>query len=76
MDDSIEADLLAARRLPYPRDAAAWADRYVSSRSRLEPSLSPTRAAAAAERAWGSHGWAHPDVVAYIEHESGPLDAG
>jgi hypothetical protein len=75
MDDSIEADLLAARHLPFARDEPAWTDRYVTSLSRLDPSLGPGPATAAAHRAWRSHGWAHPAVVAYLEHESGPLDA-
>ncbi|MEO8313060.1 MAG: hypothetical protein ABI520_17955 [Caldimonas sp.] len=75
MNDSIEADLLAARRLPFCADEPAWTDRYVASISRLEPALLPECATAAARRAWRSHGWAHPAVVAYLEHESGPLDA-
>jgi hypothetical protein len=76
MGDSIEADLLAAQHLPLARDEAAWTDRYMTALSHLGPSLVPTCAAAAARRAWRSHGWAHPAVVAYLEHEAGPLDAG
>ena len=75
MDDSIEADLLASQRLPFPRDEPAWTDRYVTSLSRLDAALAPARAQAAARRAWHSHGWAHPAVVAYLEHETGALDA-
>ena len=75
MIDSIEADLLAARHLSFGGDEPAWTDRYVTSLSRLDPSLDPTAADAAARRAWRSHGWAHPAVVAYLEHEAGPLEA-
>jgi hypothetical protein len=75
MNDSIEADLLAARHLGFGGDEPAWTDRYATSLSRLDPSLAPADADAAARRAWRSHGWAHPAVVAYLEHESGPLDA-
>ena len=75
MNDSIEAELLAARHLRFGGDEPAWTDRYVTSLSRLDPSLAPADADAAARRAWRSHGWAHPAVVAYLEHESGPLDA-
>jgi hypothetical protein len=74
MNDSIEADLLAAQRLSFGRDEPAWTDRYVTALSRLDPSCAPADAALAARRAWRSHGWAHPAVVAYLEHESGPLD--
>jgi hypothetical protein len=76
MNDSIEADLLAARHLTFAGDEPAWTDCYVTSLSRLDPSLAPADADAAARRAWRSHGWAHPAVVAYLEHESGALDAG
>ena len=76
MHDSIEADLLAARHLGFGGDEPAWTDRYVTSLSRLDPSLTPADAALAARRAWRSHSWAHPAVVAYLEHESGALDAG
>jgi hypothetical protein len=76
MNDSIEAELLAARHLSFGADEPAWTDRYVTSLSRLDPSLVPAAVNAAAHRAWRTHGWAHPAVVAYLEHESGPLDAG
>ena len=76
MNDSIEAELLAARHLHFRGDAPAWTDRYVTSLSRLDPTLAPADANAAAQRAWRSHGWAHPAVVAYLEHESGSLDDG
>jgi len=46
-------------------------DRYVTARARLDPSLAPAHADAAARAAWASHGWAHPAAVAYLEHESG-----
>ena len=76
MNDSIEAELLAARHLHFGGDQPAWTDRYVTSLARLDPSIAPADANAAARRAWRSHGSAHPAVVAYLEHESGPLDAG
>ena len=77
MNDSVEADLLAARHLAFGgADEPAWTDRYVTSLSRLDPSVTPADADLAARRAWRSHGWAHPAVVAYLEHESGALDAG
>ena len=76
MHDSIEADLLAARVPPSCRDPAAWIDRYVGARARLDPTLDPTRTVAAAQLAWRTHGWAHPAAVAHLEHELGPLDAG
>jgi len=41
MNDSIEAELLAARHLRFGGDEPAWTDRYVTSRSRLDPSLTP-----------------------------------
>ena len=75
MHDSIEADFLATRQLPFPRDAAAWIDHYVTATSRLDPVVVPDRVAHAARAAWRDHGWAHPAVVAYLEHELGPLDA-
>jgi len=74
MDDSIEADLLAARRLPFAAEEPAWTDRYVVALSRLEPALVPARAAESARRAWRAYAWAHPAVVAWLEHETGPLD--
>ena len=73
MDDSIEADLLAARRLPFAADEPAWTDGYVVALSKLDPALAPARATESARRAWRSHGWVHPAVVAWLEHESGPL---
>ena len=76
MDDSSEADFLAASALPFADDEPAWTDRYVLALSRLDPSLAPVLASVCARRAWRSHGWAHPAVVAYLEHASGPLDAG
>lgn len=75
VDDCLEADLLAARRLPFSGDRAAWVDAYLGACSRLVPTLSPALALAAATRAWRSHGWAHPAVVAHLEHELGPLAA-
>lgn len=75
MHDSIETDLLASRHLPFPREAAAWIDRYVTATSRLEPTSPPERVARAAQAAWRACGWAHPAVVAHLEHELGPLDA-
>jgi hypothetical protein len=73
MDDSIEADLLAAHHLSFSRDPAAWIDCYVTARSRLAPSLSAAAVVAAASRAWRSNGWAHPAVLAHLEHELGPF---
>lgn len=70
---SIEADLLAAHLVPFDRDLAAWTDAYVTAMSRLEPAADPRRVASAAQAAWCSHGWAHPAVVARLEHEVGPL---
>ena len=75
MDDSIEADLLAAHRLPFSRDPAAWTDAYVTSMSRLDARADSQCVEAAALTAWRSHGWAHPAVVAQLEHTLGPLDA-
>jgi hypothetical protein len=75
MNDAIEAELLAARLgAGVARDEPAWVDRYVGARARLDPALAPERALAAARRAWHAHGWAHPAVVACLEHELGPLD--
>ncbi len=77
MNESIEADLLAARVAPGDAaDAPAWIDRYVGARARLDPDLDPERAVAAARSAWRTHGWAHPAAVAHLEHELGPLDGG
>ena len=75
MNDSVEADLLTAQHLAFGGDEPAWTDRYVTALSRLDASLVPAEATAAARRAWRSHSWAHPAVIAYLEHESGPLDA-
>ena len=74
MQDSIEADLLAAHLLPFSRDHAAWTDAYVTARSRAEPAEAPERIERAASAAWRSHGWAHPAVVAHLEHALGTLD--
>jgi len=75
MNDSIEADLLAARiSAAEAHDEPAWIDRYVGTRARLDPALAPERAVAAARLAWHGHGWAHPAAVACLEHELGPLD--
>jgi hypothetical protein len=75
MNDAIEAELLAARLVtPAARDEPTWIDRYVGARARLDPALAPERAVAAARLAWRAHGWAHPAVVARLEHELGPLD--
>jgi hypothetical protein len=76
MDDSIEADLLAASLAPFAHGEAAWIDRYVSARARLDPALEPERVVAAGRLAWDTHGWAHPAAVAHLEHELGPLGAG
>jgi hypothetical protein len=76
MNDSIEADLLAASLAPFVDDEAAWIDRYVSARARLDPGLEPARVVEAARLAWDTHGWAHPAAVAHLEHELGPLGAG
>ena len=76
MDDSIEADLLAASLTPFVHGEAAWIDRYVSARARLDPDLEPARVVAAGRLAWDTHGWAHPAAVAHLEHELGPLGAG
>jgi len=75
MNDSIEAELLAVR-LPVldAQDEPAWVDRYVAVRARLDATLDPERAVAAARHAWRAHGWAHPAAVACLEHELGPLD--
>jgi hypothetical protein len=75
MHDAIEAELLAARTTTFDRDEAAWVDRYAMARACLEPTLDPTRAVSAARTAWARHGWAHPAVVAHLEHELGTLDA-
>jgi hypothetical protein len=75
MQDSIEADLLAASLVSFDRDPAAWADAYVTAISRLEPKAEPPRVAQAALVAWRRHGWAHPAVVAHLEREFGPLRA-
>lgn len=76
MNDSIEADLLATCRVPFVRDEAAWIDRYVLARARLDPALDPETVVSAGRAAWAAHGWAHPAAVAHLEHELGPLDAG
>jgi hypothetical protein len=76
MNESIEADLLAARALTFEGDAAAWSDRYVTARSRLDGKASLDALGAAARAAWRSHGWAHPAVIAHLEHDLGPLDTG
>lgn len=75
MHDSIEADLLAAHRAPFARDLAGWTDAYVTSLSRLAPGTDPQHADVAARAAWQTHGWAHPGVVAALEHALGPLSA-
>jgi len=73
MQDSIEADLLAAHMLPFARDEAAWTDAYITSLSRLDSQAEPARVARAAQAAWPRLGWAHPAVVAHLEHTLGPL---
>ena len=73
MHDSIEADLLLAHRARFAGDRAGWADAYVTSMSRLAPEADPGCVAAAAQLAWRTHGWAHPAVVAHLEHALGPL---
>ena len=74
MQDSIEADLLAAHSLPFARDRAAWIDAYITAMSRADPTAVPERVVRAASAAWLAHGWAHPAVVAHLEHALGPLD--
>jgi len=74
MQDSIEADLLAAHLVPFARERAAWIDAYITATSRADPTASVERAERAAAAAWQSHGWAHPTVVAHLEHTLGPLD--
>ena len=73
MQDSIEADLLIAHSAPFARDRATWADAYVTAMLRLDPEVEPHSVAAAAQLAWQTHGWAHPAVVAHLEHALGPL---
>jgi hypothetical protein len=73
MDESLEADLIAAHRAPFDGGHAAWVDVYVTSASRLQPSAEPARVAAAADRAWRTHSWAHPAIVAHLEQQLGPL---
>ena len=74
MQDSIEADLLAAHLLPFARGRAAWTDAYITAMSRADPAASVERVERAAAAAWRSHGWAHPVVIAHLEHALGPLD--
>jgi len=74
MQDSIEADLLVAHLLPFTRERAAWTDAYITARSRVDPSALPERVERAAGAAWQSHGWAHPAVVAHLEHTLGSLE--
>ena len=74
MQDAIEAELLAARVLPAVADEAAWVDRYIGARSRLDARAEPGPINAAARAAWRSHGWADAAVVAHLEHELGPLE--
>ena len=74
MQDSIEADLLAAHLLPFVRERAAWTDAYITAMSRADPTAVPQRVERAASAAWDSYGWAHPAVVAHLEHALGPLD--
>jgi hypothetical protein len=76
MQDSIEADLLAAHLLPFARDRAAWTDAYITAMSRADPMAVLQRVEQAAAAAWVSYGWAHPAVVAHLEHTLGPLDDG
>lgn len=73
MQDSIEADLLLAHRAPFSRDRAAWADAYITSMLILAPEAELHCVATAAQLAWQTHGWAHPAVVAHLEHALGPL---
>jgi hypothetical protein len=75
MNDSIEADLLAAHLAPFARDQASWTDAYVTSMSRLDSGADPQRVEAAALAAWRTHGWVHPAVVAHLEQALGPLAA-
>lgn len=65
MLDSLEADLIAAHQVAFPRDRASWTDAYVTAASRLEPDAEPAAVAEAALAAWYRHGWAHPAVVAH-----------
>nr|HET7859927.1 hypothetical protein [Caldimonas sp.] len=77
MNDSIEAELLAARLVPAEaHDEPAWVDLYVGARARLDPALDLERTVDEARLAWRAHGWAHPAAVACLEHELGPLDDG
>ena len=75
MQDSIEADLLAAHLVPFARERGAWTDAYITARSRVDPEAAPEGVERAASAAWRSHGWAHPAVVAHLEHMLGSLDA-
>ena len=74
MQDSIEADLLAAHLVPFARERGAWTDAYITARSHADPEALPERVARAASAAWRTHGWAHPAVVAHLEHTLGALD--
>ena len=73
MDDSIEADLRTAHLARFARDQASWTDAYVTSMSRLDSGADPQRVESAALAAWRTHGWAHPAVVAHLEHALDPL---
>ena len=73
MDESLEADLIAAHRAHFDGGRAAWIDAYVTSASRLQPGAEPERVVAAADRAWRTHSWAHPAIVAQLEHQLGPF---
>ncbi len=75
MLDSIEADLLAAHLMPFAKERCAWTDAYMSAMARIDPTALPERLEQAADAAWRSHGWAHPAVVAHLEHALGSLDA-
>ena len=74
MQDSIEADLRAAHLLPFVRERAAWTDAYITATSRADPTAVPERVERSASAAWLSYGWAHPVVVAHLEHALGLLD--
>ena len=73
MHDSIEADLVAACRLPFVREEEPWIRAYSAAAARLDPQAEPGRVVGAAIAAWQTHGWAHPAVVAQLEHLLGPL---
>ena len=68
--NSLESERLAAHLAPFVGARSAWIDTYAAAISRSDAEADPGVVAELALAAWRMNGWAHPAVIASLDHES------